>query len=70
MSLHQSLKAKDALKRERNVWSRFERLLVLQKQKRWKEGDPVFGLPKVRTRFKAAKKRGTKPEGAEGEKKA
>jgi small basic protein (TIGR04137 family) len=62
MSLHKSLKAKDALKRERNVFTRYERLLILQKQKTWKEGDSVFGLPKVRTRFKPRKRRVRKDE--------
>jgi small basic protein (TIGR04137 family) len=62
MSLHKSLKVKDALKRERNVWSRYERLLVLEKDKRWKDGDSVFGLPKVRTRYKARKKKSKKEE--------
>jgi small basic protein (TIGR04137 family) len=62
MSLHRSLKAKDALKRERNVFTRFERMLALQKDKRWSEGDSVFGLPKVRTRLKVRKKKAEKEE--------
>jgi len=55
MSLHKSLRTKDALKRQRSVLTRYERLLVLMKEKRWKEGDPVLGLPKVRTVFKVRK---------------
>ena len=32
----------------RNVMTRAERLTKLIETERWKEGDPVYGLPKVR----------------------
>ena len=55
MSLHKSLKSGDALKRQRNVLTRVERITILKKDKRWSDGDSVFGLPKVRTVFKVRK---------------
>lgn len=56
MSIHSSLKVSGAGSGARNVWSRVERIAALKKQGRWKEGDEVEGLPKVRTGFKAKKK--------------
>lgn len=47
MSLDRSLKAKSTLSRHRNVLSRGERLKILADEERWKEGEDVFGLPKV-----------------------
>ena len=55
MSLHKSLRSNDALKRQRSVFTRYERLQILIKEKRWSEGDRVLGLPKVRTVFKVRK---------------
>lgn len=70
MSIHASLRTRGKLTRERNVWSRLERLLFLEKEGKWKDGDSIFGLPKVRTRLKgAAKKKAKKAAvepGAEG----
>jgi small basic protein (TIGR04137 family) len=55
MSIHSSLRGVDTLIGERSVFSRVERLNLLIKQGKFKpEGDSVFGLPKVRTRFKIA----------------
>jgi small basic protein (TIGR04137 family) len=34
--------------RQRNVYTRWERLQKLRETGRWTEGDPVYGLPKVR----------------------
>ena len=56
MSIHQSLKIKEGLLRSRNVWNRLERLEALKKAGKVKDGDSVFGLPKVRTTFKTKKK--------------
>ncbi len=56
MSIHRSLKVKEGLLRSRNVWKRIERLEALKKAGKVKDGDSVFGLPKVRTSFKAKKK--------------
>ena len=57
MSIHPSLKSGSGLTRSRNVWSRNERLEVLQKEGRWSEGDSIFNLPKVRTRFKVVSRK-------------
>jgi small basic protein (TIGR04137 family) len=55
MSVHASLKIKAGLLRSRNVWTRIERLESLKKAGRLKEGESVYGLPKVRTAFKQKK---------------
>lgn len=52
MTIHKSLKIKSQLLRSRNVWSRLERIQKLEQDGRFAEGRSVFGLPKVRTRFK------------------
>ncbi len=62
MSIHSSLKVAGAGVGARNVWTRMERLLALKKVGRWKDGDPVTGLPKVRTRFKVKTKKQLKAE--------
>lgn len=62
MSIHSSLKVSGAGSGQRNVWSRMERILALKKVGRWQEGDPVEGLPKVRTRFKVKSKKRMKEE--------
>ncbi|MBK9384780.1 MAG: small basic protein [Planctomycetes bacterium] len=68
MSVHRSLRTGFGLTRDRNVWTRLERLEVLKRQGKWSEGETVLGLPKVRTRFKTtAKKKAAKGEKAEGE---
>jgi small basic protein (TIGR04137 family) len=48
MSQHRSLKGSSTIKAKRNVMKRFERLEVLKKQGRWKDGQRVFGLPKTK----------------------
>lgn len=48
MTLHKSLKLKDTMKRHRSVLSRAERIAILEDEGRWKEGESVFSLPKVR----------------------
>lgn len=64
MSIHSSLKSSKSSGGQRNVWTRVERLLALQKAGRWNEGQRVEGLPKVRTTFKAkAKKKADAPAG-------
>ncbi len=65
MTIHTSLKNRAGLAGERNVWTRVERLAALKKIGRWKDGDVVLGLPKVRTRFKTkAKKKEAKADAA------
>ncbi len=64
MTIHRSLKLKNTLQRSRNVFRRVERLEILEKDGRREQDASVFGLPKVRTRFKIAthKKGPTKDE--------
>jgi small basic protein (TIGR04137 family) len=64
MSIHSSLRGVSTLVGERSVFTRQERLAALTKAGKFKEGDrSVFGLPKVRTRFKiAGAKKAEKPK--------
>ncbi|MGD9897045.1 MAG: small basic protein [Candidatus Methylacidiphilaceae bacterium] len=48
MSQHRSLRSSSLLAAKRNVLKRFERIALLRKRGRWKEGMRVFGLPKTR----------------------
>jgi len=67
MSLDKSLKSHGALVRHRNVLTRAERLEMLKDAGKWKEGDPLFGLPKVAHRKVVTKKIKAAPvPGAEG----
>jgi small basic protein (TIGR04137 family) len=70
MSIHSSLRGADTLKGERSVFTRVERLAILKKEGKFDEkSKSVYGLPKVRTRFKVAgakKKAAAKAEGAPG----
>lgn len=55
MSIHSSLRGADTLKGERSVFTRVERLAVLKKAGKFdEEKGSVYGLQKVRTRFKVA----------------
>lgn len=65
MSIHKSLKLKNALIRPRSVLTRWERIEKLRAQERWSEGDPVTGLPKVRTKFKVRSRKAIKRAEAE-----
>jgi small basic protein (TIGR04137 family) len=58
MSIHPSLKGLDTLVGERSVFTRKERLQKLLKEGKVAADGSVYGLPKVRTKFKvkAAKK--------------
>ncbi|RME76793.1 MAG: small basic protein [Planctomycetota bacterium] len=47
MSIHKSLKLSNSLVRRRNVLKRNERIAEMMKVGRWKDGDPLFGLPKI-----------------------
>lgn len=49
MSLHPSLSSSDKGKKQRSVLKRIERLRTMQEKGEWKEGDRVFGLPKIKT---------------------
>jgi len=71
MTIDKTLKVRAGMIRNRNVLTRAERLEKLQQAERWKEGDPVLGLPKVRVakvslKKKKKAKKGEDEEGAEG----
>ena len=56
MSIHSSLRGIDTLKGERSVLSRVERIQALAKEGKLDvedESASVYGLPKVRTKFKS-----------------
>jgi small basic protein (TIGR04137 family) len=57
MSIHKSLKKKSGLVGTRSVLSRWERIVKLTDDGRWKAGDQVTGLPKVRTHWRARKRK-------------
>lgn len=59
MSVHPSLSSKGKNKKNRSVLKRFERLEELLEKEKWKPGDSVFKLAKVKTvrlKVKKAKK--------------
>ena len=69
MSIHRSLKVTDLHARQRSVLSRSERIAILEGQDKWKDGDTVFGLQKVkvaRVRVKKKKEKKEEEEAAEG----
>lgn len=49
MSIHPSLRLSEKDKKAKSVLKRTERLKAMQEKKQWKEGDSVFGLPKLKT---------------------
>ena len=49
MSMHSSLKSAAKIRTSRNVLKRFERIEVLKKEGKWKEGDRGYGLPKTKS---------------------
>ena len=57
MTLDKSLKIRMGSLASRNVLKRAERLERLKETERWKEGDPILGLPKVRVLKVALKKK-------------
>ena len=66
MSLHPSLRIGGGEgTAHRNVFKRQERVKILQKEGRWKPGDPVFGLAKVK-HIKIKVKKEAKVAAAEG----
>ena len=48
MSQHPSLRSGSKLRAKHNVLARFERVAILKKKGKWKEGDSVYGLPKTK----------------------
>jgi len=69
MTIDKSLKVRRGATSSRSVLTRAERLERLKETERWKEGDSPLGLPKVRVRklaMKKKKKKAKEEEGAEG----
>ena len=67
MSIHSSLRGVNTLTGERSVFTRVERLAILKKAGKFiDESGSVYGLQKVRTRYKVAgaKKAAPKAEAA------
>ncbi|MFP6576483.1 MAG: small basic protein [Pirellulaceae bacterium] len=57
MTIDRSLRVRKGMLSNRNVLKRSERLEKLKETERWKEGDSVFGLPKVRIEKVALKRK-------------
>lgn len=57
MPIDSSLKVKGTGIKVRNVLTRAERIASLKAADRWKEGDNVLGLPKVRVQKLSLKKK-------------
>jgi len=70
MPIDKTLKVKAGAISNRNVLTRAERLEKLKEAEKWKPGDKVLGLPKVRVvKLSMKKKKKVKTEeGAEAEK--
>lgn len=72
MSIHPSLSSSDKDKKQRSVLKRSERLRMMIEKGSWKEGDSIYGLPKIKTvrikikKEKAAEKTETTAQAAEG----
>lgn len=65
MSIHPSLALSDKDKKQRSVLKRTERLRIMLEKGQWKEGDKVYGLPKIKTvRIKIKKEKAEKVEAA------
>jgi small basic protein (TIGR04137 family) len=57
MTIDKSLRVKAGAISNRNVLTRAERILKLKESERWKDGDRVLGLPKVRVLKLSLKKK-------------
>ena len=63
MSIHPSLTISEKDKKARSVLKRTERIRQMQEKNKWKEGDSVYGLPKIKTlRIKIKKEKVEKVE--------
>jgi len=68
VTIDKSLKVRAGLIRTRSVLTRAERLEKLKETERWREGDSVLGLPKVRVlKLSLKKKKKVKKEDDEAE---
>ncbi|MFA4888193.1 MAG: small basic protein [Candidatus Omnitrophota bacterium] len=67
MSIHPSLAISENDKKQRSVLKRTERLRLMMDKGKWKEGDNVYGLPKIKTvRIKIKKEKTEKVETTAG----
>ena len=66
MTIDKSLRVKAGAISNRNVLTRAERIAKLKETERWKEGDRVLGLPKVRVLKLAIKKKKKAPRPRKG----
>jgi len=48
MAIHPSLKTSDKVNKARSVMKRSERIRSMMEKGQWKEGDDVYGLPKIK----------------------
>ncbi len=65
MSIHPSLTVSEKDKKTRSVLKRTERIRQMQEKGKWKAGDPVYNLPKIKTlRIKIKKEKAEKAESA------
>ena len=63
MPIHPSLTISEKDKKARSVLKRSERIRQMQEKNNWKEGDSVYGLPKIKTlRIKIKKEKAEKAE--------
>lgn len=49
MSIHPSLAISEQDKKQRSVLKRAERIRTMMEKGNWKEGDKVYGLPKLKS---------------------
>lgn len=62
MSIDKSLVSKNKLTRERNVYTRNERIAILQNDGNWNDSESVFGLRKVKVHHRLKRKSTKKTE--------
>lgn len=63
MSQHPSLRSGDKDKQHRSVLKRYERIKILKDKEKWKDGDSVYGLQKVKiVKFKIKKEKAAAAE--------
>lgn len=61
MSIHPSLSSSSIGQKQRSVLKRIERIKTLMEKGLWKEPNPIFGLPKIKTiRIKIKKEKAAK----------
>ena len=65
MSIHPSLNSPGKDSKDKTVLKRIERIRIMLEKGQWKEGDPVYGLPKIKTlRIRIKKEKAKKTEAA------